>query len=311
MKSFKSYLESQGKSKSTVKHYVSYAVDFISYLDRDHTEAEQATGKEVLGYLNTLQKKGLDTKTRNIRLNVIKHYFNWQVSQELRESNPASHLKLRGTKRQQLHTILSKENLAQLYETYEVPTEKDPRANRNWFTYYKLSKQRNKVLLSLFIHQGLTTAELAKLTLADLQLREGKLYIAGSRKSAERTLELKSSQIMELMEYQFQTRNELLTYQEDKETKRLFLATPTSGQKVTTVGKLNIFKRLTDELRETNPHFQNFKQVRASVITHWLKQYNLRQVQYMAGHRYVSSTEKYLANQAEDLRKDIDHYHPI
>lgn len=31
----------------------------------------------------------------------------------------------------------------------------------------------------------------------------------------------------------------------------------------------------------------------------------------MAGHRYVSSTEKYLMNQTEDLLADIDMYHPL
>lgn len=76
--SFKNHLESQGKSKSTVSHYTSYALDFLSWLDRDNTEPENATAKEVLAYLNHLQKKGQENKTRNIRLNVID-----QIKQEL------------------------------------------------------------------------------------------------------------------------------------------------------------------------------------------------------------------------------------
>jgi integrase/recombinase XerD len=47
------------------------------------------------------------------------------------------------------------------------------------------------------------------------------------------------------------------------------------------------------------------------VITHWLKNYNLRQVQYMAGHKYVSSTERYQQNTLEDLQKEINRYHPL
>jgi len=68
---------------------------------------------------------------------------------------------------------------------------------------------------------------------------------------------------------------------------------------------------LTNEIKSKNKQFINFKQVRTSVITHWLKQYNLRQVQYMAGHRYISSTEAYLVNQMEDLQADIDQFHPM
>lgn len=31
----------------------------------------------------------------------------------------------------------------------------------------------------------------------------------------------------------------------------------------------------------------------------------------MAGHRYISSTESYLAGQVEELQNDIDAFHPI
>ena len=46
-------------------------------------------------------------------------------------------------------------------------------------------------------------------------------------------------------------------------------------------------------LRKINASVKNFDQIRASVITHWVKIYNLRKAQHMAGHRYVSSTEDY------------------
>jgi integrase/recombinase XerD len=310
-RTFKKYLESHGKSKTTVKHYNAYILDFLSYLDRDRTEVENATAKEVLSYLNILQKRGQENKTRTIRLNVIKQFFNYQIEQGKREDNPVSHLKIRGSKKHKLYQILDKQELESLYANYQIPEENDPRKTRNWFTTYRLSKARNKTIISLLIHQGLTTPEVAKLTLNDLQLKEGTIKIQGGRKSNERTLELKSNQIMELMEYQYTTRTELLKYQTE-ETKNLFLTTPTAGkEKATGKGNLQIFKGLTKELKSQNKAFVNFKQVRASVITHWLKQHNLRQAQYMSGHRYVSSTEKYLVNQIEDLQTDIDAFHPF
>jgi site-specific recombinase XerD len=309
MKTFKNYLESQGKSKSTVQHYSTYAMDFLSWLDKDRIEPEQATGKEVLSYLNHLQRKGLENKTRNIRLNVIKQFFNWQIDQGHRTENPIQHLKIRGTKHKKLYPILDKQQLESIYNEYQVPDEEDERKNRNWFTNYKLSRARNKAVLSLMIHQGLTTPEVENLNLDDLKLKEGTIYIAGTRKSNERTLELKSSQIIELMEYQFTTRKELLKYQES-ETQKLFLPTPITGREKANE-TLQIWKGLTKEVKSQNPDFINFKQVRTSVITHWLKNHNLRQVQYMAGHRYVSSTEAYLVNNTEDLQKDIDQFYPF
>ena len=309
--SFRKHLESQGKSKSTVKHYTSYILNFISYLDTDKIEVENATAKEVLAYLNLLQKRGHENSTRSTRLNVIKQFMNWQIEQGHRADNPITHLKIRGIKQQKLYPILNKQQLEQIYNDYQIPKEDDSHKNKNWFTTYKLAKQRNKTILSLMIHQGLTTPEIAKLTVNDLKLKAGKMYVAGSRKSNERTLELKSHQIIELMEYQYTTRTELLNYQ-PVATDLLFLSVPSAGkQKAAGEGNLQIWKSLTKEIKTLNPIFINFKQVRTSVITHWLKQHNLRQVQDMAGHRYVSSTEAYLVNNTEDLQKDIDQFHPF
>jgi len=314
--SFEKYLQKQGKSKSTIKHYNSYILDFLSWLDKDNMEIENTTAKEVLSYLNHLQNpvrlggKGQENKTRNIRLNVIKQFFNWQIEVGHRADNPIQHLKIRGSKTKKLYPVLDKQQLESLYNDYRIPAENDDRSNRNWFQTYRLSKARNKAILSLLVNQGLTTPEVERLTVNDLKLKEGKIFIAGSRKSNERTLELKSNQIIELMEYALQARQLFIPYQEDKETKRLFLSVPSAGQQKAN-DTLQIWKGLTNEIKSKNKQFINFKQVRTSVITHWLKQYNLRQVQYMAGHRYVSSTEGYLVNQMEDLQADIDQYHPM
>ena len=124
------------------------------------------------------------------------------------------------------------------------------------------------------------------------------------------------------MEYSMKLRPQLLACQANEMTDYLFLAVPMIG-KAKAVEKqgrerLQIWKQLTQEIKAQQnkspvggTHFINFKQVRTSVITHWLKQYNLREVQYMAGHRYVSSTEAYLVNQIDDLQADIDKFHPI
>ena len=56
---------------------------------------------------------------------------------------------------------------------------------------------------------------------------------------------------------------------------------------------------------------RNAKQIRSSVITHWLKNHNLRQVQYMAGHKYVSSTERYQMNNLDKLQGQLEKYHPL
>jgi integrase/recombinase XerD len=46
-------------------------------------------------------------------------------------------------------------------------------------------------------------------------------------------------------------------------------------------------------------------------ITNWLKHFNLRETQYMAGHKYVSSTERYRMDNLEDMQKELEKYHPL
>ena len=55
----------------------------------------------------------------------------------------------------------------------------------------------------------------------------------------------------------------------------------------------------------------NAKQMRSSVITFWLRQNNLRQVQYLSGHKYVSSTERYQTNNLDDLQNELQQHHPM
>jgi len=304
MSNFKQYLESKGLSTSTITHYNTYVLDFISWLDKDNTETENVTTKELTAYLHKLQKQGLQNKTRGIRLNCLRHYFNWEIEKDNRIDNPAKHIKIRGTKTTKLHDIFSLIELEKLYNDYTIPKDDDVRNNRNWWQEHLLTRKRNKVTLGLLIYQGLTTAEIDKLTLKDVRLREGILFIQGSKKSNERTLELKSYQIMDLMEYTLQVRQKILSLS-NKTTEQLFVSKGNNTQ------SNNNWKGLSQVLRKENKKFINFKQVRASVITHWLGMHNLRQVQYMSGHRYVSSTEAYLVNKLEDLQADIDKYHPM
>lgn len=68
---------------------------------------------------------------------------------------------------------------------------------------------------------------------------------------------------------------------------------------------------LFKKLRRINHNVKDTKQIRASVITYWLQHHNIREVQYMAGHRYISSTERYVQDDLESLQEVIETLHPI
>lgn len=52
-------------------------------------------------------------------------------------------------------------------------------------------------------------------------------------------------------------------------------------------------------------------QIRASVITNWLKHHNLCEVLYMAGHKNLNFTERYRTDNLKDLQKELEKYHPL
>jgi len=73
----------------------------------------------------------------------------------------------------------------------------------------------------------------------------------------------------------------------------------------------NSLLHLNYALRKVNPKYKHAVQIRQSVITEWLKEKDLRTVQYMAGHRYVSSTERYKESNLEDLKEALSKHHPL
>lgn len=302
-KDFADYLLLKGFSTSTTKRYIKDAENFVQWLNQENVTIETASYTDVLHYIQ--QKKGIvKQRTICIHVNSIKHFYNYLNSTEQVIENPTTQIEIKGVKRKILYHTLNKQELESLYNNFELPKADDPNKNQNWFKTAVLAAKRNKVILGLMIYQGLNSHEISNLLMADIKLREGKIYIAGTRRSNERELQLEAHQILDMMEYTLQTRTELLT-QTKKTSDKVFMSTGSGN------GFSNLMLQLMNKVNKINSKITTAKQIRTSVITQWLKLYNLRQVQYMAGHRYVSSTESFLVNDVEDLQTDIEQFHPI
>ncbi|MCB0478093.1 MAG: hypothetical protein KDC84_08015, partial [Crocinitomicaceae bacterium] len=72
----------------------------------------------------------------------------------------------------------------------------------------------------------------------------------------------------------------------------------------------HIIQQMDLELKKQS-NYKNLYQLRHSVVMNWIKRHNLRQVQYNSGHRYISTTEKYLESDYEPLRLLILEKHPM
>jgi site-specific recombinase XerD len=166
-------------------------------------------------------------------------------------------------------------------------------------------------MLSVLIYQGTTTGEVEKIELDDLDMKKATVTIQGGRKGNKRILPLQAAQMGLLIHYLQHTRPQLSEYH-TKESNRLFLSLPPLGKKTTAQNELEcVFRPIAEQIKSIDKQFLNFKQVRASVITNWLKAQGLRKAQYLAGHRQICCTERYITNDLTGLIDDINTLHPF
>lgn len=150
------------------------------------------------------------------------------------------------------------------------------------------------------IYQGLDSGEIARLETGHANLSEGKIYIPSGRNSNSRTLKLQVNQILPIKTYLEETRQELLE-KRNLQTPYLFPSKKSSDMVCKIVEAV---KRIHNEIKDS-------RQIRASVIMNWLKTNNIRQVQYMAGHKNIRSTESYRGQDLTDLTKQLELFHPL
>ena len=65
------------------------------------------------------------------------------------------------------------------------------------------------------------------------------------------------------------------------------------------------------QLKTENIEIKSLSHLRQSRYAIWLKQYGLRQSQYLAGFKNTSSIVKYGKIDLEDLKSAIEKYHPL
>jgi integrase/recombinase XerD len=90
----------------------------------------------------------------------------------------------------------------------------------------------------------------------------------------------------------------------EKDSERLFLARKA-------VSLSGVIASVTRQIRKQNGKIKTLQDLRVSVICNWLKKHHIRQVQYMAGHRWVGSTYRYQSQQLESLAEQLEKVHPL
>lgn len=279
--SFKEYLQQNGYSAATICTYEKYLSSFTGWMASVSLCADAVTYTELLDFMRWLQEHGRSRETVSVILCVLRHYFAYRIVTRQGGNNPVAGVYIKGIARKLPAGLVSGEVLGELYTAYAAQYS---------------ATLCGQVILGLMVYQGLTTRELRRLEITDVRIKEGMIYIRGGRHYNARLLKLDASQVQPL-QHCLRTHGELSAIR----GMRLLNGHYLGGE----------VRQLLGALKKLNPDITGVHQIRASVITEWLHHYHLRQVQYMAGHKYASSTQRYQVSHLEDLQAQLQKHHPI
>ncbi|MNQ73383.1 Tyrosine recombinase XerD [compost metagenome] len=277
----------QNYSEQTVKSYL-FAINHFLMMN---PKAKRYKYRNIVEYMEEIGKQQPNAKYRVVILSAIKKYYDFLVMSGYREDHPCKKLNIKVNSNQavQVQDLFSSEEL-QLLLTRE---------NR-----YQNLDTRNNVLINLLIYQGLTSDEIIRLNVQDVDLDSGTIYIKASSNLNSRRLQLLAKQILLFSKYINEIRPRMLRSATDKLI-------------ITKLGKpiaVNSIHAMIEPLKPLFPDKNlNPKTIRMSVICNWLNEQKLplEHVQELAGHKWPGTTEKYFKADSQQQRELINKYFPL
>ena len=293
--SFKEYRQKKGYSEKSIRVQDSHVNCFKSWCLRENISPEDITYGQTLQFIDSERERGIEKQSIIREINSIRIYFDYLLESGDIKQNVIKRIRLRQGGKKVLPEILSLAQLEKIYQDFSSLPEWN-----HGTAIAKLLHQRNTVILGLMIYQGLDSGEIARLETGHANLSEGKIYIPSGRDCNSRTLKLQANQILPIKTYFEETRQDLL---EKRKLQSLYLFPSKKPS--------DMICKIVEDVKKIYPQLKDSRQLRASAIMNWLKTNNIRQVQYMAGHKSIRSTESYRSQDLTDLAKQLELFHPL
>ncbi|MBA7578888.1 Tyrosine recombinase XerC [subsurface metagenome] len=163
---FKEHLEERNLAERTVETYCYNTKRFFHFLEKYYPRIkslEKVTKEIALDYQKYLgsykNRTGelLSSKTRILRLIIVRKFFSFLVKQDLILKNPASSITLPKEEQRLTRNILTQKEMSGLLENMKLT---DP------------VSIRNRAIIELFYGCGIRTTELCQLKVQDVDLKE-------------------------------------------------------------------------------------------------------------------------------------------
>ena len=292
---FTEYRQKRGYSEKTMKGQTSQVNRFKKWCIKLGIIPEDITYNQVLKFIDSERERGILNRSIISTVISIRVYFDYLVECGIIKQNVFKRIRIRHSGKKVLPEILSTLQLEKIYQDFCSQPAWGHGRKRS-----EILHQRDTVILGLLVYQGMDSGEIVRLETSHIKLSEGKIYIPGSRKSSSRTLRLQASQILPLKTFLEETRPSLLE-KRNQQSPYLFPVRKSS----------DLICKIVEAVKRIHPEIKDARQLRVSVIMNWLKTNNIRQVQYMAGHKSIQSTEVYRGEDLTDLTKQLEMFHPL
>jgi site-specific recombinase XerD len=286
MNSFEEYRNKNGYSTKSIRVQNSHINRLKAWCINQNINLEEISYNQALQFIDSERNRGILNQSIIREINSIRIYFDYLLASGTIRQNIIKRIRIRQSGKKVLPETLSPQQLENIYQSFMSLPQWEHRTKTA-----KLLHQRNIVILGLLVYQGMDSGEIGKLETSHINLREGKIYIPSTRKSNARTLKLQANQILPITSY----------IEEFNPNPFLFQARKHS----------DMICKIVKQAKKEHPEIKDSRQIRASVIMNWLKTNNMRQVQYMAGHKSIRSTEQYRNHDLTDLTKQLELFHPL
>jgi integrase/recombinase XerD len=277
----------KGLSENTIHAYRRDIVKFAAFAMGRNLATKDVQRSDVVEFLGSLYRKGLDSRSVARHLVTIRHFFRFALMEGYIADDPAATIESPKF-RQSLPEFLSVEEVDRLLQ--------QPDTNA-------IIGTRDRAMIELIYSCGLRVSELCGLRVSDLQTEVGCLRCIG-KGDKERLVPVGKQALAAVRQYLRTSRPKMLR---GASPPYLFL-----NQKGGKVGRITFWKILGHYGRKAGlrkaltPHM-----LRHSFATHLLDRgADLRSVQMMLGHSDISTTQIYTHVVEERLKQVYKAHHP-
>lgn len=274
---YRRFLKRKNCSKHTLRNYMNTLKQFVVWVD---VPIEQVTHKTVLSFMDHLLDKRLKPKTINCYLNSIRGFYEYLIEEE---QVPISHPVKRG------YSLRLSRPLPRYLRDEDVPR-----------LFNVISSKRDRAMFMLMLRCGLRVEEVAKLTMAALDLPRSQLFVYEGKGVKDRVVYLSNDAYKILVKY--------LKARPSSRAKRVFLI------------EKGRFKGKPIQVRGIQHRLQHYAQIAGlKVSCHQLRHTMATQllnadadlvtIQDLLGHTRIKTTQRYC--RVSNLKVQRDYHKAI